>query len=247
MEMGTGGGKDGGQVVARRRSVRSDKDQIRLNARDLRVLPWIGQQYAVRMDQLRRILGRLSEQETQEPGQLTEQTAERVVRRWLKDGLAERRKYLHREPAWVWLSRRGLEQMGLERYRVLEPKVALLNHYYWVNQVRLYVEGRRDEAAWRSERELRQPGGGRVVQTSQGSHYADAEVELPNTIAAVEVELTVKKRERLREIVLGLADVYGTVWYFTNRETRPVVTEVCEALPETLRRRIRIYNLEDTL
>jgi hypothetical protein len=138
----------------RQRKERRDKGRTLITERDLKLLPWIGEQYAVRLDQLQKLLGRDAKRKTLEEGMVSATTAQRVVERWVELGFVEQQKFFYKEPAWLWVSRIGIRQLGLV-YRYWEPTVTALEHIYWINQVRLVVEGGRKGITWRSERELR--------------------------------------------------------------------------------------------
>lgn len=224
----------------RERKERRDKGQIRLTPRDLSVLHWIGEQYGVRLDQLRRLLGRDAQRETKVEGLVAAGTAKRVVKRWRKAGLAERQKFFHKEPSWIWLTRKGLSQFELP-YSFWEPNVVTLKHIYWVNQARLYIEKRRGrDILWWSERDIKQ------MRNSQG-HYVDAEVEIDGNVVGLEVELTPKKLRDLKSILVSLAKEYTTIWYFTNSATRNMVERNIAKLPASSKRKFRIYDLGDTM
>ena len=67
------------------RKERSDKGSIKITERDLSVLRFIGEQYAVRADQLARLLKRPAE------GALSESGTRAVFTRWEKAGLSASR------------------------------------------------------------------------------------------------------------------------------------------------------------
>ena len=224
------------------RKERRDKGSLLLTPRDLATLRWIGEQYGVRVDQLQQLLGREPQRETKAQGIVAPGTALRVLDRWRRGGYVESRKLFLREPAWVWLTRKGLAQLGLT-YRYWEPNVTTLQHVYWTNQVRLYVERRRGSGVlWKSERTLKPES-----QRAKGKHYADAEIEIEEHTIAVEVELTLKRPADTIGIMQGLAEQYSTIWYFTLPATKNGVQQCISALPEKARRRFKIYDLADTL
>jgi len=207
------------------RKPRSDKGKIYITERDLAVLRWIGDQYGIRLDQLQRLLGRHAQRETVTDGIVTPQTAHKVVMRWVAAGLVEREKLFFKQPAWIWLSREGLNQFSFSA-RYWKPSIGILNHVFWVNEVRLFVEQRRgDGVAWRSERLLKPSW-----TNDKEAHYADAEVELDEGTVGIEVEITRKKRDRIKNIMRSLYAEYATVWYFTNGETKKPVEEVLQEL-----------------
>jgi len=216
------------------RSERSDKGSIKITERDLAILRFVGEQYAVRMDQLARLLKRPAE------GSLSDSATRAVVARWEKAGLTSSRKVIADEPRFVWLTRRGLAEVGLS-FKPWEPTVASLAHIFWTNQVRMHTEDRHPESSWRSERELRS---GRPMQTisTDANHAVDAEIELPQGTVAVEVELTSKSVERRRSIMAQVSERYATVWYFAPANVHALLEQTAASVPQN--ERIRIYALE---
>lgn len=225
----------GGEVDGIARKERSDKGSIKITERDLSVLRFVGEQYAIRADQLARLLKRPAE------GVLSESATRAVIARWEKAGLTDSRKVIADEPKFVWLTRRGLDEVGLS-FKPWTPTAASLAHIFWTNQVRIHTESRHPEASWRSERELRK---GRVMQSisTAASHEVDAEIHLPQGVVAVEVELTAKSVERRRSIMSEVAGRYATVWYFAPRNVQALLEETASAIQE--RERVRIYPLEE--
>ncbi len=65
----------------RQRQQRSDKGKVTITPRDEAVLCWIGEQYAVRLDQLQVLLGRDAQGQTQSEDLVSADTARRVCGR----------------------------------------------------------------------------------------------------------------------------------------------------------------------
>jgi hypothetical protein len=216
------------------RKTRSDKGLIRLTDRDLRILTWIGEQYAVRLDTLQELLGRETRQPTKADGCVSASTARRVVARWKQEGLADARKYFYRQPEWVWLTRKGLMQMNLE-YSNWSPSVGILKHLHDLNSVRIRIENQFPECRWRSERDLR-----REHRNDSRFHVADGEVHLNGQVIAVEVELTQKSMPRVTEIVRQLSRQYDRIWYFVNGQTHPVIERAIGDRAE----KFRLYEID---
>lgn len=222
----------------RKRRERSDKGRVLITARDEAVLRWIGEQYAVRIDQLQVLLGRQAQARTETAGTVSEGTARRVAGRWAKAGWVVRRKVFHREPEWIWLTPSGMRLAGLE-YRALEPSVVLLKHTYEVNRVRLRVESLYGEGAvWRSERAIKP-----IRQRNRDVHYADAEIEIRGRTIGLEIERTAKKPIVLRTILAGLVREYPGVWYLVAPAALSGVQRAVRALPDEQRRRVKLYDL----
>lgn len=226
-------------VEKRERRQRSDKGKVLITPRDEAVLRWIGEQYAVRLDQLQVLLGRQAQARTEVEGVVSADTARRVVSRWAKAGWAVRRKVYHREPEWVWLTRTGMQLARLE-YQALEPSLALLKHTYEVNRVRLRFEARYGvDALWRSERAIKP-----IRQRDRDVHYADAEVEIDGKKIGLEIERTPKKPIVLRSILAGLVREYRWVWYLVTPKALSGVQRAVQDLPPDKRKIVRVYDLE---
>lgn len=196
-----------------KRKERRDKGQPRWTKRDQHLLTWVGEQYAVRLDQLQVLLSREPLGETKEEDWVTESTVRHCLERWRRGGVAKYASLVVGEPAWVWLTPKGLRLMGLE-YRPWEPGLPRLRHLYYVNEARLWVEDHH-EGVWYSERSLwasqEQPKG-----RQERNHLVDGEWVEKGAVIAIEVELSRKEEKRLREILYGLHYGYvGGIWYFT--------------------------------
>lgn len=221
-----------GEGIARKE--RSDKGSIKITGRDLCVLRFIGEQYAVRADQLARLLKRPDE------GALSESGTRAVLSRWEKAGLSASRKVIADEPKFIWLTRKGLEEVGLS-FKPWTPTAVWLAHIFWTNQVRMHSEARHPGCSWRSERELRKGRKMQSISTTQ-SHEVDAEIHLPQGVVAIEVELTPKSVDRRRAIMAEVATRYTTVWYFAPPNVAALLEQTAESLVE--KDRVRIYGLE---
>lgn len=225
----------GGELEGIARKERSDKGSIKITERDLSALRFVGEQYAVRCDQLARLLKR------PDTGALSDSATRAVISRWEKAGLTASRKVIADEPKFVWLTRQGLAEVGLA-FKPWTPTAASLAHIFWTNQVRMHTEDRHPEASWRSERELRK---GRVMQSisTSRSHEVDAEIHLSRGVVAVEVELTAKSVERRRSIMSEVAGRYTTVWYFATPNVLALLEDTRQAVSSS--ERVRIYSLEE--
>jgi hypothetical protein len=162
---------------------------------DLKALAWVGEQYAVRTDQLCVFLG------------CTPRTVQRLLLRLRERRLVEVRRVLVGEPAWVIPTVKGLRASGLS-FAAWRPALGLLAHVAAVTDVRLHVQSRSPESEWVCERIL-----AREKQSPQ-EHLADALVLLDGRRIAVEVELTVKSKRRTRAIVEELLGRYDAVLYY---------------------------------
>jgi hypothetical protein len=210
-----------------KRKRRSDYGSVVLTSRDLALLKWIGEQYAIRFDHLQVLATRYSVDRPKKV--LGYHAVYGLSSRWVKLGLVERKRIFTDYPMWLWLTKKGLETAGLEHpYKV--PAISRFAHVHAVNGVRLHVEAKvGDSARWICEREanaLRKEAG----QT----HLIDGLVEYPdeNEVVGVEVELTQKRQTRLNSILKELRANYKNVWYFASDEAYNAVESAIKRLPD---------------
>jgi hypothetical protein len=160
---------------------RSDADLVRASTRDLELLRFTGEQFALTLPQLARLMGR------------SERAARWLRSRWQRAGWAQGRALLLGEPVFVWLTRRGLSVAGLD-YSVWKPNPGALAHIAAVTEVRLFLREQRPEATWISERELARDA--KHELGGFGAHRPDGLLVLDQRELAVEVELSQKRRSR---------------------------------------------------
>ena len=170
-------------------------ESVVVSRRDLYALRWIGEQYAVRADQLVAWLG------------CNPRTVQRLLARLREQGLADVRRLLVGEPAWVIPTVKGLRACGLQ-FGAWRPRLGSLEHVAGVTEVRLHVQARAGESEWVCERVL-----AREKQTPQ-EHLVDGLVLLDGRRIAIEVELTVKSKRRVRAIIDELSGRYDAVLYY---------------------------------
>lgn len=204
-----------GQDVGVARARRSDAGEVRCSERDLELLRVVGEQYAVTLPQLARMMD------------CTPHAARWLRSRWERAGWARGRALLVGEPVFVWLTRRGSRLAGLD-YGIWRPNAGMLHHIARVTDVRLHVLGRHAGAAWVCERELHreigaEPGG-------RQRHRPDGLVVIDGREVAVEVELTLKRRGRIEQIMRELVARYGSVSYFAAPAPRRTLNELAAAV-----------------
>jgi hypothetical protein len=209
-----------------------------LTDRDLWALRWIGEQYAVRMDQLSRLLGSQPGGETSVEGTLSERRTRRIVERWTQARLVETRKILYAEPGWVWLSRAGLRVVDLQ-VKYLEPRPIWLSHVFWCGEVRRQLEGVDGAVEWRSERLLYAFG-----SALNPHHLPDAELVVGNSTVAIEVELTPKHLKRLVDIVAWHSHDYQQTRYYVAPAAERGVRRAIEKLTSEQQQRIQVVSLD---
>jgi hypothetical protein len=227
-------------MASSHRKRRSDAGLIRATQRDLTILAWIGDMYALRIDHLQVLAARESEQT--DNSQLTLRAVQYLVDRWRRAGWVETRKLLVGEPGWVWLTSEGA-RMADVAFPARMPSVARLAHIHAVNQVRMYVEEAASGAEWESDRRIN------ADRKELGKrHLVDGLVHLSGDTAAIEVEITAKNKRRLRSILMELTQDYESVWYFVASDCQSLVEDMVLEIEERRGRKVfAVYLLADLL
>ena len=119
---------------------RCDPGTVRCSGRDLELLRIVGEQYAMTLPQLARMMA------------CSSRAARWLRSRWGRAGWARGRALLVGEPVFVWLTRRGHSLAGID-YSVWRPNAGMLAHIAAVTDVRLHVPDRHP-GTWVCEREL---------------------------------------------------------------------------------------------
>lgn len=212
------------------RAPRSDGGQVRITARDVEVMTFLAEQYGIRKDQLPRLVGGVSER-----------TIRALIDRWVRGGLVNRRTIFAGEHAWLWPTRDGIELSG-ERLPYWEPRPGILEHVYWVTEIRFRVAERHPDSAWVSERRLRAEAGG----ANRPEHMPDGLVLKVDRRIAIEVQLAQKSRERAAETLAHLTEAYDGAWIFAKAGGPALAIERALAdLPPARRKKLRLLGLED--
>ncbi|MGH7314710.1 MAG: hypothetical protein ACREJS_00455 [Candidatus Rokuibacteriota bacterium] len=194
---------------------RSDVGVLRCSARDLELLRVVGEQYAISLPQLARLMGR------------SVHAARWLRSRWEGVGWVRGRALLAGEPVFVWLTRRGQRVAGSE-YSLWRPNPGALAHIAAVTDARLWVAGRHPGAEWVCEREL-----AREAATTAGgpaAHRPDALVVIDGGEVPVEVELTHKRPARRERIMRELVARYGQAVYFAAEGPRQQLDQTARAV-----------------
>lgn len=216
---------------------------------DHKGIRWIVEEGAVQLEQMQRVLARLSPnpEKLGNPEMLSIQRTRKKKDKWKKEALIEYKTFLANEKGWLWASRKGMEFVGLSDLRYYEPKLESLRHLYYVNQARLYIEQQRPDDTWKSERLIRheQPA---LQIGRKAPHIPDALLQKSTgETIAIEVELTLKKRERILDILKELVSTYHRTWYFVAQPAWATVEAALAQLPERQRKSIQMLSVEQKL
>jgi hypothetical protein len=125
------------------------------------------------------------------------------------------------EPAWVTPTSAGMAACG-SGFGVWRPRIGLLAHVAAVNDVRLHIQGRAPGTEWIPERVL-------AKERRTGEHLPDGVAITEGTRVAIEVELTVKSRERVTTILDELTSRFDAVLYFCAPGPHRQLTELAES------------------
>jgi hypothetical protein len=219
-----------------------------LTARDIICLTWIAMQYAIRLDQLQRLLYRYTPEADRyklKPGtdRLSLDRTYEIMNKWLELGYIEKKIILHGDRLWLWVSREGLRAVQLPFTYGGAPSNVRLPHLYFINQVRLFVEVKRPGDVWTSERQIRRDAGAPTKGERQ-PHLPDAILTATTgKITALEVEKTSKTESELLDDLRELAVSYKSVWYFATSATmRQLEAKLADFTPE-MRKPFRLYPL----
>jgi hypothetical protein len=189
-----------------------------ITERELQVLRWVGEQYAVPMALLAELVGR-------DPNITTAalpRIARRIAERLAALGYAGRPHAVGRW--WLVPTRTGLRAAGLD-YRAWDITAHewSLNHLILCARLRLHLERAYPEAWWESDRSIRARwhGSGARVRLADGGLHFDA-----GGAVGVELERYVKKPARYQAAVLDVDPTWSDgCWWFTPPERVPLLTQ----------------------
>jgi hypothetical protein len=223
-----------------------------LTLRDRMCFIWIAMQYAVRLDQLQRLLYRYTPEADRYKlrSDIDYVSLDRVYK-WIKKhtglGFIEKDTILHHDQAWIWLTRAGLREVQLSFNYSGAPSSSRLSHLYSINQVRLAVEAKRPGDEWKSERQIRKEGTA-AAKGETKEHTPDALLTnaMNGKVTALEIEVHAKTDDELEEDLRELAIFYKSVWYFTTSTTRRQVEKIlAEQFEPAMQKPFVLYDLKD--
>ena len=139
-----------GERAGRRQ--RRDFGSVRMSERDARLLLLIGEQYAVTVDQLARLIGR------------TYRTARWLRDRWQNAGWVASRQLIAGGPSYVWLTREGT-RVAQSPHRTWEPNPGMAEYSSRMRSTSRDVEDVKIIGALRSDPRLRFRARGALYRT----------------------------------------------------------------------------------
>jgi hypothetical protein len=219
------------------RKQRSDKGLVMATKRDLYCVAWIADQYAIRTDQVQRLLSRFPDKEKPFKNGKTPAltTTKDLIARWQRAGWIEYRRVLADAPGWLWVTKKGLALVDLEGiYTAREPASTRLDHLFAVNQLRLWMDFK---FVWKSERRYRADLSKQELKKGDAlGPIPDGMLITKDGVIALEVEISPKKSADLdqklirlvRYIVndnLGYRPAFSAIWFYVPNEQLKTLVE----------------------
>ena len=174
----------------------------------------------------------------------------RIIDRWVKKKYAVYRRVYVGQPGWIHLTARGLHHAGLD-FRAEVPSNRILEHIFWINEVRLKIEEEYPDIQWISEREIaaqqdQRKKGQRLKRTPDAILVTESEE------VDIEVQISRPSPQEVRQV---MGDAYWSgsnnpLRYYVNRHSGSVVHAVYEKLVKergAMRPRVEIVDLQEFL
>jgi hypothetical protein len=196
-----------------------------ITERDVMVVRWVGEQYAIPLDVLGELLVRLAPADAgtrasrfgeQKVGPASLASRDRTARRHANrlESMDLLQRFRLTSGPWVAPTRAGLRRVGLS-WEPWDVSDWQLNHLEAVARLRLYLQARYPDAEWISERAIRSRWAGSGARV----RLADGGLSWPEGGATgVECELHVKRPERYQAVVADVDPHWSEVWWFTPLE-----------------------------
>jgi hypothetical protein len=247
---------------------RSDKGLVLATPRDLTSLTITAHHYVMRQDHMREILSLMAGGPLKNPETklLAMSTVDDIIDRWRRAGWVAFHRVLASEPAYLWVTKRGLQVVGLdELYKGQSPALTRYHHYHCVSEVFLRWWPQTDpefRGQWLSERRLRAEalyvkhlpeyhatGRIRLLKGSipdavmVGEGWTDAiEVQL-TPLKPVEMQLKLEKllRAKYQDIMDGENYLYDDIHFYVPSDVmKRHIERACTHLDPDDRERVSI-------
>lgn len=232
------------------RAIRKDANTSRWTDRDRYCLWYIGHMHALRFDQLRRLLARATSSQRSEP--LSYKRTWEIVQRWKKANFVVYDLTRYRRTGWISLTTKGLQFADLP-FRAQKP--SLLDHLYWINEVRMHLEEMYPTMQWVSERSLQE---GKLMREAgqKRIHVPDGLLLIPEANGeqvCIDIEVQVSKPEwsKVKAVMIG-DDLWTTdnhaMHYYVNKQSQRVVRNVYQQVMNSVgltRPSIEIIDVEN--
>jgi len=225
-------------MEVKQRKKRSDTG-TRLTERDLLALRLIGEQYALRFDQLQALLGQHAQAPTRHSGSSQNRQPDTL---WTDGNTPDSSS----TKSSLQIARLLLvDHRRLTRRKLTLPHIRAFsltgNHISLVAQARLYFASKHPECPGPvsdgSERNW--------TRRSKVVKLPDALLHLPdNRSIAIDGRAHSEKRHHLEQIIKDRALVYGQTWYFATAGAQKALHAAIHQLDDTYQQRVKIYSLD---
>ncbi len=222
-----------------------------MTQRDRACFLWIAMQYAIRLDQLQRLLYRHTPEADryklrQDVDYVSLDRVYKWIKKWTEHGFIEKDTILHHDQSWIWLTRAGMREVEIHFNYSGAPSSSRIPHLYYINQVCLATQAKRPGDIWKSERQIRKELPAAAKGENQ-PHTPDA--LFTNTtkgkITGIEVEVHAKTDAELEDVLRELAVSYKSIWYFTTSTTRRQVEKLLDTFEPSMQKPFVLYNLAE--
>lgn len=159
----------------------------------------------------------------------------------IKYGLVMNARVIQNNPRAYYLTSKGIDLLKLDLPLVRRIPLNVFQHQLTVIDVYIKLRAIHPEAIWISERRLIRDK--HISEFKNNDHLPDGALIFPQGYkCAIEVEKSLKARNRLEEILIGygLQKTYREVWYFCSSGIITTVHEIANNMPY-----IKIYNLSE--
>jgi len=179
----------------------------------------------------------------EEQFELNKPRSYQIMKRLVLAGLVFHQRVFHNRPGIYQLTRKGAEQMGLPF--ITKISVGIYRHKILLAKVYIKLKKKYPEAGWINEQELRRNKF--RLGTGKRGHVPDGMlIFLDGRKIAIEVELSLKGRDRLEQIFKEYlkegSDSIREVWYYCPQELMATLADIAKKLPF-----IKIFNIQELL
>jgi len=163
------------------------------------------------------------------------------MRTLIQYGLVTNARVIKYHPRAYFLTPKGIDLLKLDLPFIRRIPLNIFEHQLAVIDVYLTLRKIHPEAIWVSERRLVRDKYSSDLKMND--HLPDGALIFPQGYQCdIEVERSLKARNRLEEILIGygLQQIYREVWYFCSKGIMPALNEFASNMPY-----IKIYNLSE--
>jgi hypothetical protein len=198
-----------------------NRQQRQLTPRDLFVLTLLSQQRALNLDHLPRFLTLEGKIETEQSANL-KSTTHNLVERLQHAGLIQVQR-LDKNNSWIWLTKRGMQLLGLSTSSWKRPTRRILPVLHAANTLRLHFTEHDPQAFWLSQQQLRKTNAAKepsllptaVLGTGKGERIA---IYVALRLIGTEEQLAARMLKQLDQETHLEKPMYNALWYYATED-----------------------------